>query len=90
MIGPMAAEASVNAMYAKKIAEIDDPDERAAYVAERTEEQRADIDLLRVASELVVERSSSPSAAHRARDPARRRRRLVARTAAAPPPVSPV
>ena len=32
-IGPMAAEASVNAMYAKKIAEIDDPDDRAAFLA---------------------------------------------------------
>lgn len=60
MIGPMAAEASVNAMYAKKIAEISDPDERAAYVAERTEEQRADIDLLRVASELVVDAVVEP------------------------------
>jgi acetyl-CoA carboxylase carboxyltransferase component len=59
-IGPMAAEASVNAMYAKKIAEIDDPDERAAYIAERTEEQRADIDLLRVASELVVDAVVEP------------------------------
>jgi acetyl-CoA carboxylase carboxyltransferase component len=59
-IGPMAAEASVNAMYAKKIAEITDPEERAAYVAERTEEQRADIDLLRVASELVVDAVVEP------------------------------
>lgn len=60
MIGPMAAEASVSAMYAKKIEEISDPDERAAYVAERTEEQRADIDLLRVASELVVDAVVEP------------------------------
>jgi acetyl-CoA carboxylase carboxyltransferase component len=59
-IGPMAAEASVNAMYAKKIAEIADPDERAAYIAERTDEQRADIDLLRVASELVVDAVVEP------------------------------
>ncbi len=59
-IGAMAAEASVNAMYAKKIAGIDDPDERAAYVAERTREQQADIDLLRVASELVVDAVVEP------------------------------
>ena len=34
-IGPMAAEASVNAMYARKIAETGDPGERAAYVGAR-------------------------------------------------------
>ncbi|MEP6816980.1 MAG: acyl-CoA carboxylase subunit beta [Marmoricola sp.] len=59
-IGPMAAEASVNAMYAQKIADIDQPDERAAYIEERTEEQRADIDLLRLASELVVDAVVEP------------------------------
>ncbi len=59
-IGPMAAEASVNAMYAKKIAAITDPEERTAYVAERIEEQAADIDLLRVASELVVDAVVEP------------------------------
>jgi len=59
-IGPMAAEASVNAMYANKIAEITDADERDAYIAERTEEQRADIELLRGASELVVDAVVEP------------------------------
>jgi acetyl-CoA carboxylase carboxyltransferase component len=59
-IGTMAAEASVNAMYAKKIAEIADPEERAAYVASRNEEQLADLDLLRVASELVVDAVVEP------------------------------
>src|SRR4029077_643854 len=44
--GPMAAEASVNAMYAKKIAEIADPAERAAFTDARLAEQRADLDLL--------------------------------------------
>jgi len=61
LIGPMAAEASVNAMYARKIADIGDPDERAAYVAARTAEQRADIDLLHVASELVVDTIVEPA-----------------------------
>ena len=59
-IGPMAAEASVNAMYAKKIAELSDPEEREAYVADRTAEQHADINLLRVASELVVDAVVEP------------------------------
>jgi acetyl-CoA carboxylase carboxyltransferase component len=58
--GPMAAEASVNAMYAKKIAAIGDPGERAAYIAARTAEQRADIGLLRLASELVVDAIVEP------------------------------
>ncbi len=61
-IGPMAAEASVNAMYARKIAEIDDPGQRAAFVAARTAEQRADINLLHLASELVVDAIVEPAA----------------------------
>jgi acetyl-CoA carboxylase carboxyltransferase component len=61
-VGPMAAEASVNAMYAKKIAEIEDPGQRAAFVAARTAEQRADINLLHLASELVVDAIVEPAA----------------------------
>ncbi len=74
LIGPMAAEASVNAMYARKIAEIGDPTERAAYIAARTAEQRADLDLLHVASELVVDAVV---------EPAELRTELIARLAAA-------
>jgi acetyl-CoA carboxylase carboxyltransferase component len=59
-IGPMAAEASVNAMYAKKIADIDDPDERGAYIRDRRAEQQADINLLGVASALVVDSVVEP------------------------------
>ncbi|MCB1028089.1 MAG: acyl-CoA carboxylase subunit beta, partial [Microthrixaceae bacterium] len=43
------------AVFANKIAEIEDPDEQAAFVAERREEYEADVDLLRLASELVVD-----------------------------------
>jgi acetyl-CoA carboxylase carboxyltransferase component len=60
-IGPMAAAASVNAMYAKKIAGIDDAGQRAAFIEARTAEQRADINLLRLASELVVDAVVEPA-----------------------------
>jgi acetyl-CoA carboxylase carboxyltransferase component len=59
-IGPMSAEASVNAVYANKIAAIADDEERAAYVAERTTEQQADINLLRMGSDLVVDAVVEP------------------------------
>ena len=51
----MGPEAAVNAVFANKIAAIDDPGERAAYVAERRVEYEADVDLYRLASELVVD-----------------------------------
>jgi acetyl-CoA carboxylase carboxyltransferase component len=54
-IGTMSPEASVNAVYANKIAAIEDEDERAAFVAARIEEQQADFTLLRMGSELVVD-----------------------------------
>jgi acetyl-CoA carboxylase carboxyltransferase component len=74
MIGPMAAEASVNAMYAKKIAEIDDPAARASFVEKRMAEQRADLDLLRLAADLVVDTVVEPE---------RLRDELITRLAAA-------
>jgi acetyl-CoA carboxylase carboxyltransferase component len=73
-IGPMGAQASVNAVYANKIAAIDDEDERAAFVAARAAEQQADINLLRMASDLVVDAVVEPE---------RLRAELVARMAAA-------
>src|SRR4051812_12638353 len=54
-IGTMAAEAAVNAMYASKVAAIADEAERAAFVAARVVEQEADVNLLRMGSDLVVE-----------------------------------
>jgi acetyl-CoA carboxylase carboxyltransferase component len=60
-IAVMGAEAAVNAVYANKIAAIDDPGERAAFVAERRAEYEQDIDLLRLASELVVDTIVEPA-----------------------------
>jgi len=59
-IGPMSAEASVNAVYANKVAAIADAEERAAYIAARTAEQQADINLLRMGSDLVVDAVVEP------------------------------
>ncbi|WP_228000187.1 acyl-CoA carboxylase subunit beta [Nocardia australiensis] len=59
-IGPMSPEASVNAVYANKIAEIEDPTERESYIAARTAEQAADISLLRMGSHLVVDTVVQP------------------------------
>ena len=59
-IGPMSARASVNAVYANKIAAISDPEERAAFVAARTAEQQKDINLLRMAADLVVDAVVEP------------------------------
>ena len=84
------AEASVNAVYANKIAAIDDADERAAFVAARTAEQQADINLLRMGSELVVDAVVEPERpARRARRPDGRRRPLDARARPPPPPDQP-
>ncbi|MFY1696993.1 MULTISPECIES: acyl-CoA carboxylase subunit beta [unclassified Solwaraspora] len=54
-IAVMGAEAAVNAVYANKIAAIEDPEQRAAFVAQRRAEYEQDIDLTRLASELVVD-----------------------------------
>jgi acetyl-CoA carboxylase carboxyltransferase component len=54
-IGTMSPEASVNAMYANKIAEIEDRDERARFIAARIAEQEEDFDLRRMAGTLVVD-----------------------------------
>jgi len=54
-IAVMGPEAAVNAVFANKIAAIDDPTERAAYVAERRAEYEEDVDLYRLASELVID-----------------------------------
>src|SRR5256884_7152276 len=59
-IAVMGPEAAVNAVYANRIATIEDPAERAAFVAERRAEYEADVDLLRLASDLVVDAVVEP------------------------------
>lgn len=59
-IAVMGAEAAVNAVYAKKLAEIDDDGERSRTVAELRAEYEADIDIVRLAAELVVDAIVQP------------------------------
>ncbi|MCB9402044.1 MAG: acyl-CoA carboxylase subunit beta [Microthrixaceae bacterium] len=54
-IAVMGPEAAVNAVFANKIAAIEDPDDREAFVAEQREIYETDVDLLRLASELVID-----------------------------------
>jgi len=60
-IGIMGPEAAVNAVYANKLAAIDDPDERARKEQELREEYREDIDVHRMASEVVIDEIVPPS-----------------------------
>jgi acetyl-CoA carboxylase carboxyltransferase component len=59
-IAVMGAEAAVNAVYANKIAAIADDAERAAFVQAKRAEYDADIDIVRLASELVVDAVVEP------------------------------
>jgi acetyl-CoA carboxylase carboxyltransferase component len=59
-IAVMGADAAVNAVFANKIEAIADRDEREAFVAEQRALYEADIDLLRLASELVVDAVVEP------------------------------
>jgi acetyl-CoA carboxylase carboxyltransferase component len=59
-IAVMGAEAAVNAVYANKIAAISDEAQRVAYVAAKREEYERDIDVVRLASELVVDAIVEP------------------------------
>ena len=54
-IAVMGPEAAVNAVFANKIAAIEDEAARARFVAEQREIYEADVDLLRLASELVID-----------------------------------
>jgi len=54
-IAVMGPDAAVNAVYANKIAAIDDPVEREQYVADRRAEYEQDVDLERLVSDLVLD-----------------------------------
>ena len=54
-IAVMGPEAAVNAVFANKITAIDDPDERAAFIDEERRRYEEDVDLFRLASELVID-----------------------------------
>jgi len=73
-IAVMGPEAAVNAVYANKIAEIGDEAERTAYVERLRKVYETDIDILRLASELVIDGIVEPFEV---------RRELIARFAAA-------
>jgi acetyl-CoA carboxylase carboxyltransferase component len=84
-IAVMGAEAAVNAVYANKIAALPTDEERAAFVARMRAEYERDIDIMRLASELVVDAVIEPAdlrdelirryaaAKHKNRDFSRRR-----------------
>jgi len=59
-IAVMGPEAAVNAVYAGKLADLPDDAERAAFVAARRAEYEEDVDLLRLASDLVVDAVVEP------------------------------
>ncbi|MFC6906199.1 acyl-CoA carboxylase subunit beta [Halalkalicoccus tibetensis] len=60
-IAIMGPEAAINAVYANRLADIDDEEERAAREAELREEYREDIDVHRMASEAVIDEIVPPS-----------------------------
>jgi acetyl-CoA carboxylase carboxyltransferase component len=60
-IAIMGPEAAINAVYARKLSEIDDEDERAKKEQELREEYREDIDVHRMASEVVIDDIVPPS-----------------------------
>jgi methylmalonyl-CoA decarboxylase subunit alpha len=54
-IAVMGPQAAVNAVYANRIAAIEEDDERATFVADRRREYEEDVDLYRLAGDLVID-----------------------------------
>lgn len=54
-IAVMGPEAAVNAVYMNKIQAIEDPQERMAFIQEKRKEYQEDIDIYRLASEMIVD-----------------------------------
>ena len=59
-IAVMGAEAAINAVFLNQIQAIEDENERAEFVRAKREEYSADIDILHLASELVVDAVIEP------------------------------
>nr|WP_204557381.1 acyl-CoA carboxylase subunit beta [Bacillus ectoiniformans] len=59
-IAVMGPEAAVNAVYANKIAQLPE-EERQAFINEKREEYRQDIDIYRLASELIIDDVVEPN-----------------------------
>src|SRR6266480_1745723 len=59
-IAVMGPQAAINAVYYNQVQAIEDPEERAAFVEKLREEYAADIDILHLASELVVDAMIEP------------------------------
>jgi acetyl-CoA carboxylase carboxyltransferase component len=59
-IAVMGPEAAINAVFYNQIQQIEDPAEREEFVARKREEYAADIDILHLASELVVDTVIEP------------------------------
>ena len=59
-IAVMGPEPAVNAVFYNRIQAIEDPEERAAFVAAQRAEYEADVDIVRLASELVIDAIVQP------------------------------
>lgn len=61
-IAVMGPEAAVNAVYSNKIEAITDPKERLAFVKQKIEEYKQEIDLYKLASEMIIDDIVIPNA----------------------------
>ena len=60
-IAVMGPEAAVNAVYSQKINEIEDPKERMQFIKEKQEEYKDQIDIYKLASELIIDDIVEPN-----------------------------
>lgn len=60
-IAVMGPEAAVNAVYSNKIEAIEDPKERMQFVKEKHDEYKKEIDIYKMASEMIVDEIVAPS-----------------------------
>jgi methylmalonyl-CoA decarboxylase subunit alpha len=58
----MGPEAAINAVFFNQIQKIEDPEQRQRFVEEKRREYAEDIDILHLASELVVDAVVEPDA----------------------------